>query len=113
MPAGPFAQPRSVIGGHVLSALVGVAAFKAMPELVWLAAPLAVALAMTLMHACRAFHPPGGATALIAVIGGRSIHDLGFFYAIMPVAAGAAILVLVALVVNNIPRQRQYPQYWL
>jgi CBS-domain-containing membrane protein len=100
------------VGGHVLSALVGVACQQALGPWPWLAAAAAVATAIALMHATRTLHPPGGATALIAVIGGEKIHALGFTYAIMPVGAGVAILLVVALVVNNIPSSRRYPEFW-
>jgi CBS-domain-containing membrane protein len=64
------------------------------------------------MHATKTLHPPGGATALIAVIGGEKIHDLGYLYVLVPVAAGAAIMLAVALLVNNIPNTRRYPEFW-
>ena len=64
------------------------------------------------MHATKTLHPPGGATALIAVIGGPKIHHLGYLYALFPVAAGAVIMLIVALVVNNIPPSRRYPEFW-
>lgn len=53
------------------------------------------------------------ATALIAVIGGQKIYNLGYLYAIIPVGAGALIMLIVALVINNIPRTRWYPEFWL
>lgn len=109
----PLAQPRNFLGGHVLSALIGVSAYKLLPEHSWLAAALAVATAIALMHATKTLHPPGGATALIAVIGGAKIHNLGYFYVLVPVGAGAAIMLVVALLVNNIPRTRRYPEFWL
>ncbi|MGC9029024.1 MAG: HPP family protein [Desulfomonilaceae bacterium] len=108
----PLAQPRNVLGGHILSALVGVAAFKVCQGQVWLAAPLAVSTAIAVMHATKTLHPPGGATALIAVIGSEKTHALGFLFAILPVGAGAAALLLVALVFNNLSRSRRYPEYW-
>jgi CBS-domain-containing membrane protein len=64
------------------------------------------------MHATKTLHPPGGATALIAVIGGQKIHSLGYLYVVMPVGAGVTIMLLVALVINNLPRTRQYPEFW-
>ena len=109
----PLAQPRNLIGGHVLSALVGVAAYKLLPGEVWLAGSLAVSTSIALMHVTRTLHPPGGATALIAVIGGPNIHALGFWYALVPAGAGALIMLLIALIINNIPRARRYPLYWL
>ncbi len=66
----PFAQPRNLVGGHVISGLVGVACFQLFGETSWLAAPLAVSLAIAAMLVTKTVHPPGGATALIAVIGG-------------------------------------------
>jgi CBS-domain-containing membrane protein len=109
----PLAQPRNLVGGHVLSAAVGVACQQLLPEAQWLAAPLAVATAIALMHLTATLHPPGGATALIAVMGGGPIHSLGFVYVAVPVAAGALVMLAIALVVNNIPRTRRYPQFWL
>jgi CBS-domain-containing membrane protein len=108
----PLAQPRNLIGGHVLSALVGVLCWKYLQTEMWLAEAMAVSLAIALMHATRTLHPPGGATALIAVIGSTSIHKLGFLYALVPVALGATILLLVALLVNNLSKTRRYPEIW-
>jgi CBS-domain-containing membrane protein len=108
----PLAQPRNVLGGHVISALVGVAAFKLLRGQPWLAEAVAVATSIALMHLTRTLHPPGGATALIAVGGGDAIHDLGFSYVLAPVGIGAAILVLVGVLVNNIPASRRYPEFW-
>jgi CBS-domain-containing membrane protein len=108
----PFAQPRNLLGGHLISALVGVCCYQLLPTHLWLASALAVATSIAAMHATRTLHPPGSATALLAVIGGEKIHALGFFYAVMPVGVGALIMLLVALLVNNIPKHRSYPQYW-
>ncbi|MGO9015195.1 MAG: HPP family protein [Dissulfurispiraceae bacterium] len=109
----PLAQPRNLVGGHILSAVVGVAAYQMFNNQIWLAAPLAVATAIAVMHTTKTLHPPGGATALIAVIGGESVHKLGYLYAILPAGAGAVIMLLVALLVNNIPKARRYPEFWV
>ncbi|MBI4800711.1 MAG: HPP family protein [Desulfarculus sp.] len=109
----PLAQPRNFVGGQVLSALVGVSAQMALPGHPWLAAPLAVAFAVVAMHATKTLHPPGGATALIAVVGGPQVHDLGYLYALLPVGAGALLMLAIALVVNNLPAKRRYPEFWL
>jgi len=109
----PLAQPRNLVGGHVLSALVGVTAFKLFAGQMWLASSLAVATAIALMQLTRTLHPPGGATALIAVIGSPKIHGLGYLYALVPAAAGSVLMLLVALIVNNVPKSRRYPEYWL
>jgi len=111
-PRSPLAQPRNLIGGHVLSAIVGVACWKLLHQYPWLAAALAVATAIAIMHATRTLHPPGGATALIAVIGSREVHDLGFLFVLVPCTLGPLVLLAVALVVNNIPGSRRYPEIW-
>ena len=109
----PLAQPRNLVGGHVLSAVIGVFCYQTLHGEMWLAASLAVATAIAVMHATRTLHPPGGATALIAVIGGDQVHELGYLYAVMPVALGALIMLGIALLINNIPRTRKYPEFWL
>jgi CBS-domain-containing membrane protein len=111
-PKSPLAQPRNLVGGHVLSALIGVASYQMLAPHLWLASALAVATAIAVMHLSKTLHPPGGATALIAVMGSTKIYALGYLYAIFPVAAGACIMLLVALLVNNIPKTRRYPEFW-
>lgn len=105
----PLAQPRNLIGGHMLSAVVGVSIFKLIPDTVWLSAPLAVALSIVVMQITRTLHPPGGATALIAVIGTEKVKALGFWYVLSPVLSGILILLVVALIFNNLSRDRKYP----
>jgi len=109
----PLAQPRNLVGGHLVSAIIGVASYQFLGHLPWLAEAVAVATAIAAMHATRTLHPPGGATALIAVIGSEQIHQLGWWYVLMPATAGPLILLLVALLVNNIPATRRYPEVWL
>jgi CBS-domain-containing membrane protein len=109
----PLAQPRNLVGGHVLSGIVGVACYQLFGSTIWIAAAMAVSLAIVAMLATKTLHPPGGATALIAVIGGVKVHNLGFLYAFLPAGAGALILLVVALLVNNLSRHRKYPEYWL
>lgn len=109
----PLAQPRNLLGGHILSAVIGVFCYQTFQGSMWLAAALAVATAIAVMHATKTLHPPGGATALIAVIGSERVHALGYLYALMPVALGAAIMLGIALLINNIPKTRKYPEFWL
>ena len=108
----PLAQPRNLIGGHFVSAIVGVTAWKLLHTTPWVAEAAAVATAIAVMHATRTLHPPGGATALIAVIGSPTVHNLGWYYVLIPATVGPLILLLVALLVNNIPGTRRYPEVW-
>jgi CBS domain-containing membrane protein len=105
----PLSQPRNLIGGHLICALVGVSVYKFAPDIVWVKAPLAVALSIVLMQVTKTLHPPGGATALIAIIGSEKIKHLGYWYVLSPVLSGALILLIVALVFNNITSNRKYP----
>lgn len=105
----PLAQPRNLIGGHMISALVGVTAAKLFPDMLWLASAVAVAFAIVGMQITKTLHPPGGATALIAVTGSPAILKLGYSYVIFPVLSGAMILLIVAMVFNNMTANRQYP----
>ena len=109
----PLAQPRNLIGGHIISAIIGVTFYKVFPSQLWLASSLAVATAIAVMHATKTLHPPGGATALIAVIGSSKVHSLGYLYAVVPAGLGAVIMLVVALLVNNIPKNRRYPDFWV
>jgi len=105
----PLAQPRNLIGGHVISAFIGVAIYKLLPDILWITAPSAVSLSIVMMQITKTLHPPGGATALIAVVGSEKIKALGFLYVLSPVLTGSLILLVVALVFNNMTSHRKYP----
>ena len=105
----PMAQPRNLIGGHIISAFIGVTIFKIFPEIIWITAPQAVATSIIVMQITKTLHPPGGATALIAVIGSEKIKALGYFYVISPVTTGALLLFATALIFNNMTKHRKYP----
>jgi CBS-domain-containing membrane protein len=108
----PLAQPRNLLGGHILSAIIGVTAFRWLGADPWVAAAVAVSTSIAVMHLTKTLHPPGGATALIAVIGSGTVHDLGYLYVLMPAALGAGVMLIIALIVNNIPKSRKYPEFW-
>lgn len=115
----PLAQPRNVVGGQVISALVGVSIFKLFrlggeenyyePA----AAAGAVSVAIVCMDLTKTLHPPGGATALIAVISDNDvIRDIGYLYVVYPVGLGVTIMLSLAILLNNIVGTRSYPKYW-
>ncbi|WP_374173695.1 HPP family protein [Flavobacterium tructae] len=107
----PFSQPRNLIGGHVISAVIGVTINQIIPDIVWLSAPLAVSLSIIFMQITKTLHPPGGATALIAVTGSAQIKDLGYMYVFSPVLDGVLILFITALIFNNMTSSRSYPSH--
>lgn len=105
----PLAQPRNLIGGHIIGAFIGVTIQQWVPHELWLSSALSVSLSIVLMQMTKTLHPPGGATALIANIGSYKIHSLGYWYIVNPVLSGVALLLLVALLVNNATPDRSYP----
>lgn len=105
----PLTQPRNLVGGHLISAVVGVTINILIPEM-WIAAALAVSISIVLMQITKTLHPPGGATALIAIIGSEKIKTLGYSYVISPVLTGVVILLFVALIFNNLTPNRNYPK---
>jgi CBS-domain-containing membrane protein len=99
LPDSEFSQPWSVLGGHTLSGLVGVTCFQLLDNN-FLSSALSVSLAIFVMHALKCLHPPGGATALLAVIGGEPITSLGFSYLLFPVLSNVLVLILIAGIFN-------------
>jgi len=111
VPHGALSQPWNVFGGHLVSALVGVSCAMLITDGI-IAASLAVGLAIGAMHYLRCIHPPGGATALAAVIGGDVTHALGFQFVITPVMINVLVMLLVAVAFNYLFPWRRYPE-WL
>jgi CBS domain-containing membrane protein len=108
VPHGALSQPWPVIGGHLLSAFIGVTVAHLVPVPAF-AGPLAVGLAIVAMHYGRCLHPPGGATALAAVIGGAQIQSLGYGYLLAPVLVNVALLLAAGTLLNYPFRWRRYP----
>jgi CBS-domain-containing membrane protein len=108
VPHGALSQPWPVIGGHVLSACIGVTCASVIPQ-AFIAASLAVGLAIGVMYYLRCIHPPGGATALSAVVGGESVHALGYQFVVTPVLLNALVILAVALLFNYPFAWRRYP----
>ncbi|KVN32578.1 HPP family protein [Burkholderia stagnalis] len=107
VPASPLAQPWSIIGGNLVAATVGVACAQWIADPIT-AAALAVAGAIGGMFALRCVHPPSGAVALTAVLGGSAIHALGFRFVLEPIALQSAILLSAALAYHALTGHR-YP----
>jgi CBS domain-containing membrane protein len=106
----PLAQPRNLLGGHFFAALIGVTIQLYVPLPVWIQASFAVALSIVVMQITKTLHPPGGATALIAIIGSDKIKALGYGYVVSPVLSGVLILLIVAIICNNMTSSRSYPK---
>lgn len=107
-PHSPFSQPWSFIGGHLVSATIGVTCAMELHN-IYLSAGLAVGLSILAMYYLRCLHPPGGATALLAVIGDQRIHSMGYHFIVMPVLINVTILMCVSLLINRLVLRRHYP----
>lgn len=105
--ASPLAQPRNLVGGHLVSAAIAVL-IVALLGSTPLTTALAVGLALLFMNVMHTTHPPGGATALIGVQAAA-----GRQFILVPVLAGALILLVTALFTNNVVYHRKYPSHWL
>jgi CBS domain-containing membrane protein len=110
VPQGALSQPWAVLGGHLLSAFVGVSVQQLFPDQTWSPA-LAVGLAVAVMHYLRCMHPPGGATALTAVIGGPEIYRLEYFFLLMPILINVASIIAMAIAFNALFPWRRYPAH--
>ncbi|KAI0046951.1 HPP family protein [Auriscalpium vulgare] len=113
----PLAQPRPLVAGHFIGALIGVAITKLFlhlppprfEQLRWLAAALSCATAIVAMQITETTHPPAGATALLPAVD-AAFTELGWYY--LPVVLlSSALALAVALVINNV--RRRYPAYWI
>lgn len=110
----PVAQPRNVVGGYFISSLTGVS-MRYLGDTIrldgWITAAFSTALSLVLMDITRTVHPPAAACGLVAVIGGSSIRGMGFWYVVTSVCS-AFIMLIFAVIGNNLFASRQYPLYW-
>ena len=109
VPHGALSQPWPVLGGHAISAVIGITCAKFIPDLT-VAASLSVGLAIGAMHYLNCLHPPGGATALSAVIGGPAVQELGYQYLLTPVMLNAITILLIGIMFNYPFHWRRYPR---
>lgn len=107
VPSSPLAQPWSIIGGNLVASIIGVSVGKLVGDPL-LAAGLAGSLAIFAMFWLRCLHPPSGAVALTAVLGGPAIHAMGYQFVLAPVFINSLLLLSTALFYNN-ATGRSYP----
>lgn len=107
VPNSPVSRPWNLVGGHTFSAIVGVSCFQFIPNEL-LASSLSIPLAMIAMHFGRCMHPPGGATAITAVIGGEAINKLGYMFVVTPIFFNSLILLTVALAVATFRKKNPF-----
>jgi CBS domain-containing membrane protein len=104
----PLSQPWPLIGGNLIPALIAVTCGKLIPDFAF-AAAISVALSIFIMQILRCLHPPGGALALIPLLGDASVHELGYRFVLQPVGLNVLILLMLGFVINNLLPGRRYP----
>lgn len=111
VPHGVLSQPWPVLGGHLISALIGIACQQWLPS-GFLTAGLAVGLSVGAMYYLRCIHPPGGASALTAVVGGSEVYDMGFTFLLYPILLNVVMMLAVAVLFNLFFHWRRYPAHF-
>ncbi|MFM1885184.1 MAG: hypothetical protein RL026_341 [Pseudomonadota bacterium] len=111
LPEAPLAQPRAIIGGHLVCAAVGLAALSLFGSGWWVTA-LAVALALLLMFLLRVVHAPAGSNPVLLAAAAQAGAAPGPEFLLAPVLAGSVTIVVLAWAVNNLRSRGSYPRYW-
>ncbi len=107
IPNSPVSQPWPIVGGHIVSALIGISAYYMIPNAI-IASSAAIGVAMLAMHYLRCMHPPGGATAVTAVIGGSTVHQMGYYFVVVPVFFNAIILLSIAMAIATFREENPF-----
>ena len=111
VPHSSLTQPWNLLVSHIIAAIVGVSCVMFFStELI--AAAMSVGVTMTATHFARCVHPPAGATTIYAVIGGSSVHEIGYLYVLAPVLINTLVIFAVAIIFNAFFSWRRYPKYW-
>lgn len=102
----PFSQPRSVLGGHLITAAIGLVCLNIFGPSLW-AMALALALSLIALAASGLVHPPAGSNPIIIFLA-----QPGWGFLLFPTFAGVVVILLIAIIYNNLTRQFAYPKYW-
>ncbi|EOH1637484.1 HPP family protein [Enterococcus faecalis] len=105
----PLAQPRNIIGGHFIASMVGII-FKNYVGDTKISIAIAVGLSIALMLTTKTTHPPAGADPLVVLL---TTEVIGWKFLLFPVLSGALIIVILAFILNNVPKERKYPTFWI
>lgn len=107
VPNSPLAQPRNIIGGHLISTFIGVLCFYLLGN-EWYSLALGVGLSIGIMQLTKTTHPPAGADPIVVILGAET-----FSFIINPVLSGAIVITIIALIFNNLHKGRKYPTFWI
>lgn len=109
LPHSPVSRPWNLVGGHVVSAIIGISCLLLIDNPLF-SSSFSIALSMLLMYLLRCMHPPGGATAVTAAIGGQQIESLGYLFVVVPVFLNAIILLSIAMAVGTLRDKNPFYQ---
>ncbi|MGL5067513.1 MAG: HPP family protein [Sarcina sp.] len=103
----PLSQPRNIIGGHLISAFIGIIVYKMMGNTP-ISIGLGVGIAIAVMILTKTTHPPAGADPIVVIMAGSSWDFL-----FKPVFLGAVVIVVLGVIINNFSKIRKYPTFWI
>lgn len=106
VPNSPLAQPRNIVGGHLISTLIGLMCLYLFGN-EWYSLALGVGFSIGIMQLTKTTHPPAGADPLVVILGAETLD-----FVINPVLSGAVVITIIALIFNNLDKKRKYPTYW-
>ena len=107
-PESPFAQPKNIFFGHLLTAIVGIFFLNLIPLPLYILIPISVGVGVGLMILLNVTHPPAGGNPIIVIIGGVS-----YDYLLSPVILGSIIVIIFGVVINKLILKKKYPQKWI
>ena len=107
-PESPFAQPKNIFFGHLVTAVVGIAVLNFIPLPIYITIPLAVGLGVGLMIFLDVTHPPAGGNPIIVIIG-----SVSYDYLLSPIILGSIIVLVFGILVNKFVLKKKYPQKWI
>ena len=105
-PESPFAQPKNVFFGHLVTAIVGLIVLHFVPLPIFITIPLAVGLGVGLMILFNVTHPPAGGNPIIVIVG-----SVSFDYILSPVISGSIIIIISAIIINRFILKKSYPNH--
>ncbi len=106
-PESPFAQPKNIFFGHLLTAFIGILFLNYIPLPIFINIALAVGVGIFFMIIFNVVHPPAGGNPIIVIIGGVSYE-----YLINPIIIGTGIILIFGIVLNRLILKKKYPQTW-
>ena len=104
-PDSPFAQPKNIFFGHLVTALIGILVLNFLPLPLFIIIPIAVGLGVCFMILLNVTHPPAGGNPIIVIIG-----SVSYDYLLNPIIFGSIIVVAFGIIINRLILKKKYPK---